>query len=429
MKRKLFRQTVNEWRPNLWLAIELLIVSIIVWYIADFLYTACATRLQTTGFNTEHVYRMEFKRTGPSSPRYIAPAEGEDENEIAATELRRLLAAIRQRPEVVDASLSYQAEPYSQSYYGTSIWSEYDSLEVNVYRRAMTPNHPSVVGYESARADISIEQLQDLLREGKLLLTEFKPGFNGYGNSHANRATIGAEDLVGRSFHFWGDSINSYTIGGLLKPIKRTSIESGLPISVFIPIDESTTDILEGKTISVRVRPEADVDFIANFKADIERLYRSGNTYISNVKSYDTVRIESDHEGMVEIRKFIACMVFMLVSVFLGLLGTFWFRTQQRVSEIAVRKVNGASNVSVFRRLISEGLIILVAVTPLAVLGDWLLTHYELNADYYGYFEIGRFIATVAATFILLAIMIIGGIWFPANRAMKVDPARALADE
>lgn len=429
MKRKLFRQTANEWHPNLWIAIELLIVSIIVWYIADFLYTACATRLQTTGFNTEHVYRMEYKRTGPSSPRYIAPAEGEDENEIAATELRRLLAAIRQRPEVVDASLSSQAEPYSKSFYGISIWSEYDTLEVIAYRRTMTPNHPTVIGYESARSDISLEQLQDQLREGELLLTDFNPGFNGFANSHANIATISASDLVGRSFHLGGDSIKSYTIGGLLKPVKRTNIDQTCPISVFLPIDESTTDILNGKTISVRVRPEADVDFIANFKADIDRLYRYGNTYISSVKSYDTVRIESDHEGMVEIRKFIACMVFMLVSVFLGLLGTFWFRTQQRVSEIAIRKVNGASNASVFRRLISEGLIILIVVTPFAVLGDWLLIHYELNTYFYGYFGIIRFIATVAATFLMLALMIIGGIWFPAHRAMKVDPARALADE
>ena len=134
---------------------------------------------------------------------------------------------------------------------------------------------------------------------------------------------------------------------------------------------------------------------------------------------------------MVTMRKYVAVMVFMLVSVFLGLLGTFWFRTQQRTAEIAVRKVNGATDFSVFRRLVSEGLLMLAVATLPAIVIDWLLCHYELNALYgsQGYFTAGRFALTVAATTLLMALMVIAGIWFPAYKATRVEPVRALADE
>ena len=127
---------------------------------------------------------------------------------------------------------------------------------------------------------------------------------------------------------------------------------------------------------------------------------------------------------------FLIIIAFLLTCIFLGLLGTFWFRTQQRVSEIAVRKVNGATSGQIFRRLIGEGILLLAIVTPVAVLLDWLVSNTLLteNPEFIADKPI-TFIAAVAITFCLLAAMIALGIWFPATRAMKIDPALALKDE
>ncbi len=101
------------------------------------------------------------------------------------------------------------------------------------------------------------------------------------------------------------------------------------------------------------------------------------------------------------------------------------------MSEIAVRMVNGATRGEIFRRLISEGLLLLTIVTPLAALCDWLLCHYEMSNHVYwfDYFDLSRYIITVVATYLLMALMIVLGIWFPASRAMKIEPAIALKDE
>ena len=40
MNKKLFTQIRNEWRSNLWLALELLVVSVVMWYIIDLLTAA-----------------------------------------------------------------------------------------------------------------------------------------------------------------------------------------------------------------------------------------------------------------------------------------------------------------------------------------------------------------------------------------------------
>lgn len=45
MTKKLLTQIKNEWLSNLWLVLELLVVSVVMWYVVDYLYTRAATYL------------------------------------------------------------------------------------------------------------------------------------------------------------------------------------------------------------------------------------------------------------------------------------------------------------------------------------------------------------------------------------------------
>ncbi len=38
MNKKLFTQIKNEWHSNLWIATELLLVSVVMWYVVDYIY-------------------------------------------------------------------------------------------------------------------------------------------------------------------------------------------------------------------------------------------------------------------------------------------------------------------------------------------------------------------------------------------------------
>lgn len=68
MTKKLLVQIKNEWRNNLWLALELLVVSVVMWYVVDYLYTRAATYLEPRGFNIENCYLIELGELTPKSP-------------------------------------------------------------------------------------------------------------------------------------------------------------------------------------------------------------------------------------------------------------------------------------------------------------------------------------------------------------------------
>ena len=92
--------------------------------------------------------------------------------------------------------------------------------------------------------------------------------------------------------------------------------------------------------------------------------------------------------------------------------------------------MHGATNGAVFSRLITEGVLLLLLVTPIAVALDILLAHFELNSWHNGTtLEWPRLALCAAMTFGIIALMIVVGIWYPARKAMHVQPAEALHAE
>ena len=91
--------------------------------------------------------------------------------------------------------------------------------------------------------------------------------------------------------------------------------------------------------------------------------------------------------------------------------------------------VSGATRSDIFRRIIGEGQILLLLVTPIAIVIDWLLTVYEFTSWYDGYFEPVHFCVSVLVAWALMALMIAIGVFFPARRAMAISPAAAMKSE
>ena len=133
---------------------------------------------------------------------------------------------------------------------------------------------------------------------------------------------------------------------------------------------------------------------------------------------------------MQNLKSVVVWSVFLLVNIFLGILGTFWFRTSQRTKEIALRMANGATRADIFRRVLGEGMLLLVAVTPVSAVICYVLTVNELNQKYMGvFFDPVRFVGCTFINFALISLMIIVGSWIPARKAMSISPAEALKTE
>ena len=414
MQKKLFTQIRNEWRGNLWLALELLVVSVVLWYIIDMLYCSLATYNEPRGFDTGHCYLIEMGVLTDKSPDYKSGTDWHDD-------ILTLAERLRHRPEVEAVSLSQNSYPYNGSNSTDPV--QYDTLRSPGWtiRRLVTPDFVRVFRYRGAQGETP-EQLAEMLRKGEFLASD-----NLY-----RRYGIRMTSLVGKDFHLFGDTTYSFRLGAALQNVRYSDFQQARSSYSFVyNIEQLDRGFINpDNELCVRVKENMDKDFIARLKADSESQYRIGNIYIADIRSFTDIRRSYQQSMMNELRNYTVGMAFLMLNIFLGLLGTFWFRTQQRRGEIALHKAMGATDGAVFGRLMSEGLFLLLIVTVPAVIIDVLLAHFELNSWRNGTtLEWPRMAFCAAATFVLIAAMIGIGIDIPARRAMKVQPAEALHDE
>ena len=414
MQKKLFTQIRNEWRGNLWLALELLVVSVVLWYIIDMLYCSLATYNEPRGFDTGHCYLIEMGVLTDKSPDYKSGTDWHDD-------ILTLAERLRHRPEVEAVSLSQNSYPYNGSNSTDPV--QYDTLRSPGWtiRRLVTPDFVRVFRYRGAQGETP-EQLAEMLRKGEFLASD-----NLY-----RRYGIRMTSLVGKDFHLFGDTTYSFRLGAALQNVRYSDFQQARSSYSFVyNIEQLDRGFINpDNELCVRVKENMDKDFIARLKADSESQYRIGNIYIADIRSFTDIRRSYQQSMMNELRNYTVGMAFLMLNIFLGLLGTFWFRTQQRRGEIALHKAMGATDGAVFGRLMGEGMFLLLIVTVPAVIIDVLLAHFELNSWRNGTtLEWPRMAFCAAATFVLIAAMIGIGIGIPARRAMKVQPAEALHDE
>lgn len=417
MDQKLIKQVKNEWRSNIWLVVELAVISIVLWYIIDYLFVTGSVYNQPRGFDISHCYRISTGQLTEQDPDYIPDRDGE-KLYLDYEELRR---RIELRPEVEAASLSMNSTPYNGSNSGVRYLVDSIFSAGYVICRRVSPEFPKVFRWKGMRGETP-EELSEILKRGDVLVSDNLLHFS---TDNPRPMT----EYVGRKIVLDYDTAHPATVGASLIPVRyndymqgqmNRTVVSGIPRSYFGV----------GGEFSVRVKGNMDEGFIEALMADADTQLRAGNLFITNVESFDDVREAHQHSTETQIRNMIFIMAFLLINIFLGLLGTFWFRTRQRSRDIAIRLVSGATKGDIFRLLISEGLVLLTIATPVALLADLNIAHAELNQYYEGeYLEWGRLLICGGATYLLIALMIALGISIPAWRAMKIDPAVALRDE
>lgn len=419
MNKKLYTQIKNEWRSNLWLLAELLVVSVVMWYIMDNVYSYLATYYEPRGFNADHCYLISMGALNEQNEGYQPYVEG---GRSQKEEVLELLNRIQHRPGVEAASLSLNSFPYNGSNSSSPVQCDTMRTTGFVVRRIFTPDFLRVFQYRGANGETP-EQLIEVLQENRHNMLLSNNLFQRYG--------VEVKELVGKDIYVGGDTTRTYRIGAALQDVRYSDFQQARYSYCFCLSHLITSGWIDKDAeLCVRVRPDEDHDFINRLLADAERLYRVGNIYIANVRSFDDIRYHFQKAQTDSLRNILMGMAFLLINIFLGLLGTFWFRTQQRRGEIALHKVHGATNGAVFSRLITEGVLLLLLVTPIAVALDILLAHFELNSWHNGTtLEWPRLALCAAMTFGIIALMIVVGIWYPARKAMHVQPAEALHAE
>lgn len=433
MMKKLFTQIRNEWRSNFFLALELLVVFVVLWYIVDWCCTTARVYFAPMGFDTEHCYNLTMNRLTPNSALYEEGHTAEDDMDA----LLEIAERLRHRPGVEAVAISQNSVPYNNGSNGIETF--VDTVSVYAMLRLVQPDFMRLfrirgVAVQDAGGKTvqtaSPDSLAAVLGPGTMILSR---------NVTAKYEELNMSDatpLLGRQLPLWEqDSDSRLRVAGIAEPMRwnhfTTADQWGGP---FLATDFPREAMVQYENpaylqLSLRVTPEADHGFVDELMADADRLYRVGNVYILDVQPFTQLRYISELEDVNEVRTQLCILGFLLLNIFLGVIGTFWFRTQHRRQEVALRMAMGSTRRGIFLRLITEGLLLLtLAAVPATVIALNIGVAELVDVSRLP-FDTLRFVLALVLSWLLMVLMIVVGVWYPARRAMKVQPAEALHDE
>ncbi|MDE6310981.1 MAG: hypothetical protein K2L96_04090 [Muribaculaceae bacterium] len=411
MKRKLIQQMRNEWRSNIWMCVELIITGLVLWAIFSTFLFLYHVYQEPEGYDLTEIYVGWAGEVSEDASTYT-PYPDSLHNQL--TDYETLLTNLRNNPYVESVGGGNNAMPYSFNYSGNML-----AADINGERqqyggnlRHMTPEMIRTIRLTGVNGETT-EELAQMIENGQTILSLFE-------DSRFNAKPL---EWRGRDV-FWNyDSTRIEHVGAVIKGIRRSDYE---PIFDGMMIMKTPSTWVPDQ-VAIRVKPGKGADFMASLKAeDLE----FGNVYLSNLSSIEQMRDRAHMNINDTVSTLIVSAIFVLTAVFLGFLGSFWFRTQQRVPELALRRVNGATRGDLFRRLLGEGMILLAISLPfVAVLGYTLLSNVDLSSELGMNVSSGLSWGGLPCAILALAFMIAAGLTWPALKAMKVNPAEALKDQ
>ena len=326
MYKMILKQLWNERKGNLFIWLEMLVVSIFLWYAADALFVMYRLYSQPLGFNIEHTYHVSFGVIPEESPDYDTTSV---HSERGGGDYLTLMDRIRRNPSV--ESICFTTGVHFH-YRGSNQYATFrkDSLIRNGFVRFVSPTYFEVFGVKTAEGG-SPSELVDALRDNQVVVTG-RVADDFFGNpAAAVRQEIYITDQGSR------DSV-AYRIGGVCEK-QRYCEFTGYDYAYYKLVDENKVAeegdwVGEGLNTFIRVKPGADgAAFATNFRKEMEQQLRVGNIYLKDVFPMSHYRDQFLERWLDQVRLYVAGIAFFLLNVLLGVVGTFWYRTQQRSAD------------------------------------------------------------------------------------------------
>lgn len=418
MIKHIFKIIWAQRKNNAWIFAELLVVVAILWTILDRFWVDIRTYHSPLGYDITNVWRFNLSVLGSQAPGYI-PDSLFRSNQTA--DLLQLIENIRRQPAVEEVCLAYYSCPYS---FGNSWWSispvEGDSLaakEKSFQVRHVSPEYFKVF---------------------RVTDTEGKPVYPSLQGLH--NPTVISADMEKLFFHD--------KPGKGQKVIYRGSEEERLVAAVCTPIrtneyarsEPCYFDCMDGPVLNrnvnqfgaenselcVRTKRSMSQEQMNRLLDEMAERLTVENLTVYSVTSLSYYRDSLLKSYQDEANKKVSFMVFLMINVFFGIIGTFWLRTQRRKGEIGLRIALGSNRRHLKRLMYLEGLGLLSLTLPFILLFMGNIIYLDLLDSYRLPLSVGRFFLIGGASYLMMAVLITMGIWFPVRKAVRMAPAEAL---
>ena len=406
-------------KSNGWIYAELLIVICAMWYMIDKFYVDLHTYYSPLGYDITNTWRFNLTNLNTKSPGYVSDS---DYTSNPTADLLQLMTQIRQNPMVENVCASYFSCPYS---FGNS-WSLIVPVEGDTTLsskgfqvRRVTPEYFETFRIKDSQGNPITSKLFDGQQDECILISK-----------DMEKAFFHNQSAKGRKIRFVGEE-KEIPILAVTEPTRLDDYSKSEPCFYAVKTGTSLNDLVNafsaaGAELCVRMKREMSQDEMYKLLGDM------GNRLtVNNLSVYGVTPISQFRDILLSNRKDennqqMALMVFLLINVFFGIVGTFWLRTQYRQGESGIRMALGANHLSLKQYLYGEGLCLLLLTLPFTLLFAVNMIYLNIPDVYRMPYTIGRFLITFGGTYLLLAIMIVLGILFPIRKINKIEPAEAL---
>lgn len=423
------KQLWKERGDNVWLFAELVIIAIFLWQAIDPLYTLNRVKNIPKGFNPENICRVYIHKYYKSDKEYDASVDESRETQYAS--ITSIFNNIVSLPEI-------------ESYYG-GFGIPYDGILTTIHlyynengeedngegRKEIEPYYYPVDRGEFFQVlqikDIKTGQYPAQPQKGEIQLSR-----------SAAMELFGTTDCIGREVEN-EHGISKLKITGVYEDFQTNPYMIPEPTVVANYADNPP------EFIYLRLKEGVDRDsFIKRFYEELRPTLRVGNRYAGTMVDLEFVIEENmynvTHESKNRFQLFIS--FFALFCAFLGIVSTFWIRTNDRRGEIGIMRSVGASRRRIIGQFVTEALLLvtmafavaLPLIAHMVIANDFAqpviyVTNVQLAEYCKAFATVPRFAVITIATYLIIAATAAAAAIIPAARACKTGIADALHEE
>ncbi|RHJ92427.1 multidrug ABC transporter substrate-binding protein [Bacteroides sp. AM07-16] len=402
----------NQRRSNGWIFAELLIVAGFLWVMIDTFYVDMVTYRSPLGYDITNVWRFKLTEEGRTD---TLPGLSEPEK------LTRLIEQIRQNPEVYEVCATFYSCPYS---FGNS-WRSITPLDgdssissaQSFQIRNVTPEYFRLFNVQNSDGKPVYDEVSGV-RNALVVSREMADMFYPGKQARGRKVRYDSKEEV-------------FTIASVSSSIRANEYERPEPCFFQCLNGEIYNLVVEDfgardAELCVRMKRSLSRDDMNLFLDSMGDRLTADNLMVYGItpmQEFRDIQLSGKERDMSN--KF-SLMLFMLINVFFGIIGTFWLRMQNRRGEIGLRMALGAHRITLQQYMYAEGLCLLAFSLPLVLLFGVNLLMTDYIDTYRQSLSVARVLVTLGATYLLMGGMIILGIWFPVRQAVRMAPADAL---
>lgn len=436
MWKLIFKNLWSRRKRNGWILAELIIVTIILFALVDKAAVSIYDSALPLGYDYDRLCVVSLASNKKESKKFDA------ERDTRGAKIEDILSIkdrMKSFPEVENVTIAtwHYINSYggnSRQYYSGN--KEKDSINVTScieYNIFPGHNYFETYGIKTADGSPSPEELSKMsLAPNDIIVTK----------SYAN-LFYPNENIVGKNvFYPDGDDLSeSYRVVAVVEDVRYQSYERTNSV-VFTPGNYNR--IANKGNLIIRLKEGVDMeDFVSGIREIMNKDLKAGNIYVQSIDTYKSI-IDSNEqkEGITTQRQLqISLMMFFLVNLCLGVIGTFWLQTRSRTEETGIMRSFGAKRWNIRLMLLGEGVVL---ATVSVVIGCLIYLQIALRDGLYkgydSFFTLQlmdtwithfweHFGIISALCYVLILITVIIGIYLPARNISNINPIDALRDE